>query len=107
MKIGMHIYKFLYYLAKQITFSLLVVCLVFLTACSGKTTQEEPTPTPIPTPVIPTKPTYKVTRGDVEQLLKFTGRIVPEDEQGLFFGVGGRVYESSYSKVMRLKPVSF
>jgi RND family efflux transporter MFP subunit len=93
MKIGMRNYTIIHQPVKPLFLSLLVLCLVFLTGCSGQTTQEEPTPTPIPTPVIPTKPTYKVTRGDVEQLLKFTGRIVPEDEQELFFGVGGRVDE--------------
>ncbi len=93
MKISMPKSNTHYKPAKRTFFSILVFCLVFLTACSGRTTQAEPTPTPIPTPVIPTKPTYKVSRGDVEQLLKFTGRIVPVDEQGLFFGVGGRVDE--------------
>jgi membrane fusion protein, macrolide-specific efflux system len=93
MNISMNLNKFFQKSFRQILFFFLVMCLVFLSACSGKTTQEEPTPTPIPTPVIPTKPTYKVARGDVEQLLKFTGRIVPVDEQGLFFGVGGRVDE--------------
>ncbi len=93
MKIGIPTHFNLIGITKRIAFSFLVICLVFLTACSGKATQAEPTPTPIPTPVIPTKPTYKVSRGDVEQFLKFTGRIVPVDEQGLFFGVGGRVDE--------------
>jgi RND family efflux transporter MFP subunit len=93
MKIGMFHHNGLHHLAKRVIFTLLMTCLVLLSACSGQTTQAEPTPTPIPTPVIPTKPTYKVARGDVEQLLKFTGRIVPVDEQGLFFGVGGRVDE--------------
>jgi len=93
MKNGMDNRKSLLHPVKQMFFLFLVICLGFLTACSGQTTQEEPTPTPIPTPVIPTKPTYKVVRGDVEQFLKFTGRIVPEDEQELFFGVGGRVDE--------------
>ena len=93
MKNGMDNRKSLLHPVKQMFFLFLVICLGFLTACSGQTTREEPTPTPIPTPVIPTKPTYKVVRGDVEQFLKFTGRIVPEDEQELFFGVGGRVDE--------------
>jgi RND family efflux transporter MFP subunit len=67
--------------------------IIALTACSGKSNTEQATPTPIPTPVIPTKPTYQVQRGDIEQVLEFTGRVVPVTEQELFFGVGGRVDE--------------
>jgi multidrug efflux pump subunit AcrA (membrane-fusion protein) len=49
------------------------------------------TPTPIPTPIVPTKPTYKVQRGEVTEKIKFTGRIAPVQEQELFFRVNGWV----------------
>lgn len=71
----------------------LILLVLLLVSCSGQSTRENATPTPIPTPVIPTKPTYKVQRGAVEQKVKFTGRIVPARESELFFGVGGRVDE--------------
>lgn len=50
-----------------------------------------PTPTPIPTSIVPTNPTYTVQRGDVVQLLQFTGRVAPVTEQRLFFRTGGYV----------------
>jgi RND family efflux transporter MFP subunit len=78
---------------KHIAWTLLIILVTFLTACSGQATRVSATPTPIPTPVIPTKPTYEVQRGSVEQKLKFTGRIVPVEESELFFGIGGRVDE--------------
>ncbi len=71
----------------------LLLLTVLLSSCSGVSTQENATPTPIPTPIIPTKPTYKVQVGDLEDIIKFTGRVVPVNEEELFFGVGGRVDE--------------
>lgn len=77
----------------RLTYCLFIIVFIFLNACSGNSSQVEATPTPIPTPIIPTKPTYQVQRGDIEQVLNFTGRIVPITEEELFFGVGGRVDE--------------
>jgi RND family efflux transporter MFP subunit len=77
----------------RLVYFLLILLFIFLNACSGNSSQVEATPTPIPTPIIPTKPTYQVQRGDIEQVLNFTGRIVPITEEELFFGVGGRVDE--------------
>ncbi len=57
------------------------------TASSG----EEATPTPIPTSVVPTNPTYTVERGDVVKLLQFSARIAPVVEEELFFKMGGYV----------------
>jgi multidrug efflux pump subunit AcrA (membrane-fusion protein) len=50
-----------------------------------------PTPTPIPTPIVPTKPTYKVQQGEVEKKVEFTGRVSPVNEQELFFRTNGWV----------------
>jgi multidrug efflux pump subunit AcrA (membrane-fusion protein) len=55
------------------------------------TIQQGPTPTPVPTPIVPTKPTYKVERGDVIEMEKFSGRIAPVEEAELFFRANGWV----------------
>ena len=47
--------------------------------------------TPIPTAVVPSKPTYKVQRGSIADEVKFTGRIAPVTEEELFFRNDGRV----------------
>jgi RND family efflux transporter MFP subunit len=72
--------------------------LVFLTAvivvagCGGTTTtRDEATPTPIPTPIVPTKPRYEVQRGEVIKELDFTGRVAPVVEDELFFRASGYV----------------
>lgn len=73
---------------------LVVVAVVFagtLAGCRGSTVQEEATPTPIPTPVVPSKPTYTVAKGPIAEEAKFTGRIAPVTEEQLFFRVDGRV----------------
>jgi len=62
-----------------------------LTGCGGRGASQEPTPTPIPTAVVPSKPTYKVERGTVIEEVKFTGRIAPVEEEQLYFRVDGRV----------------
>jgi multidrug efflux pump subunit AcrA (membrane-fusion protein) len=50
-----------------------------------------PTPTPIPTPIVPTKPVYEVQRGEVVKSSEFLGRVSPVVEEELFFNVSGRV----------------
>lgn len=62
-----------------------------LAGCSGGSTQVEATPTPIPTAVVPTKPTYTVQRGPIAERVKFTGRIAPVEEEQLYFKTDGRV----------------
>ena len=49
------------------------------------------TPTPIPTPIVPTKPVYEVKRGDVAKVVQFAGRVAPIVEEELFFRISGRV----------------
>lgn len=74
--------------------ALLLAAILFsgsFAGCRTRTIEEEATPTPIPTAVVPTKPTYKVERGTVVEELKFTGRIAPVEEEQLFFRVDGRV----------------
>lgn len=53
--------------------------------------QRGPTPTPIPTPIVATKPTYEVKRGSVIDSVQFSGRVAPIVEEELFFSITGRV----------------
>jgi multidrug efflux pump subunit AcrA (membrane-fusion protein) len=82
-------------------FTILLLTLLFVAGCAllpggegrergqSLTVQQGPTPTPVPTPIVPTKPTYNVERGDVIELEKFTGRIAPVKEVELFFRTSG------------------
>lgn len=68
--------------------------MLLLVACGGnggQAAQTAPTPTPLPTPVVPEKPTYTVQRGTVVNPLEFTGRVSPVKEQELFFKSDGFV----------------
>jgi len=58
------------------------VVLTMVTGCAVGTSQaEEATPTPIPTPIVPVKPTYRVQRGEVIDSIEFSGRIAPVVEE--------------------------
>lgn len=74
------------------------VAAVILTGCAllpavntDRATDGQPTPTPIPTAVVPIKPTYTVQRGELVSQLEFSGRVSPEVEEDLFFRTDGRV----------------
>jgi len=71
----------------------LLVLVSLLAGCQGGTrsAHEEPTPTPIPTPIVPEKPTYVVQRGEVVRKLEFTARVAPVQEAKLFFRTNGYV----------------
>lgn len=71
-----------------------LILIFLLAACGGdgeQAAQTGPTPTPLPTPVVPEKPTYTVQRGTVVKTLEFTGRVSPVQEQELFFKSDGFV----------------
>ena len=68
----------------------LLVLPLALLGC-GPRPEEEATPTPIPTSVVPDKPTYVVQRGTVENLEQFTARVSPLSEESLFFRRSGYV----------------
>jgi multidrug efflux pump subunit AcrA (membrane-fusion protein) len=70
--------------------SCLLMVLV-LAACNTSNSDTGPTPTPLPTPVVAEKPTYIVQRGTVTKSLEFTGRVVPVNQQDLFFRTDGFV----------------
>ena len=75
--------------------TMLLVLVTILTGCQGlfgrPIEEEAPTPTPIPTPIVPDKPTYIVQRGKITKQLEFTGRISPVEETELYFKTGGYV----------------
>jgi len=50
-------------------------------------------PTPIPTPVVPSKPIYTVERGDIVYERRFFGRISPVLAEEFAFEIDGRVQE--------------
>jgi multidrug efflux pump subunit AcrA (membrane-fusion protein) len=78
------------YLRKNlIVLLILVSMMVSVTGCSSETPKV--TVTPIPTAVIPTKPTYSVERGAVTKEMQFNARVAPVEQEGLFFRTGGRV----------------
>lgn len=66
-------------------------CAMLPVGRSDRAAAEAPTPTPIPTAIVPTKPTYKVAKGEVVDELTFSGRISPILEDELFFRVDGHV----------------
>jgi RND family efflux transporter MFP subunit len=69
----------------------LLVALLATAGCTNGASREEATPTPIPTPIVPTKPTYEVKRGEVVDSIEFTGRIAPVVEEELFFRAAGYI----------------
>jgi RND family efflux transporter MFP subunit len=72
--------------------SLALGLILLLTACSGNAvTSSQATPTAIPLPAIAEKPTYQVQRGQMKDVLEFSGRIVPALRQELAFASPGRV----------------
>lgn len=75
-----------------------LVVLIFLTGCNTASSEELPTPTPIPTPIVPTKPTYEVKVGDIAKELQFNARVAPVTEEELFFRTSGRIRNVYVSK---------
>lgn len=70
----------------------LVMCLSAACATESSTTApvaQQATSTPIPTAPAVARPTYTVQRGNVEEVLVFTGRWLPRDQVALSFEVSG------------------
>ena len=63
-----------------------------------RSTDGNETPTPIPTAIVPIKPTYTVKRGEIVDELEFSGRIAPVVEEDLFFRNSGRVRAVFYKR---------
>ncbi len=66
-------------------------CALLPAVNTDRSTDGLPTPTPIPTAIVPVKPTYTVQRGEVVKRLEFSGRISPVVEEDLVFRTSGRV----------------
>ena len=81
--------------AGRVAWRLAAVLLAGLLAagCSSSPLARRATPTPIPTPVAASSPTYTVARGPVVAEVKFAGRVSPVQEELLFFRTDGRVTE--------------
>lgn len=72
-------------------FGILLLGLVLLTGCAGRSSSAEPTL--VPTPVAVEKPTYTVQRGAVTRVIQLSGRVAPVQQQDLFFRSDGFVKE--------------
>ena len=66
-------------------------CALLPSSRTEQIASDEATPTPIPTAIVPTKPTYTVKKGEVIDEITFSGRITPIVEEDLFFRASGRV----------------
>lgn len=66
-------------------------CALLPASRTDRSTDGDATPTPIPTAIVPVKPTYTVKRGEVVDELEFSGRISPVVEEDLFFRSDGRI----------------
>jgi membrane fusion protein, macrolide-specific efflux system len=69
----------------------LAAALIAAAGCTPTSAPQDATPTPLPTAVIPVKPTYTVQSGEIIASMQFSGRVVPVREEGVFFRSGGRV----------------
>jgi multidrug efflux pump subunit AcrA (membrane-fusion protein) len=81
-------------LKRRVGLSLALAGLVLLAACGGddsSSSGQAPTSTPIPTAPAVARPTYPVLRGDVQEILSFSGRWQPRDQMALSFEIGGTV----------------
>lgn len=79
-------------------FAVLGLLLLALTACFPNNGRDQRAasvaePTPVPTAVIPNKPVYTVTLGDVLYSENFNGRVAPVSETPLYFPLSGQVAE--------------
>ena len=75
-----------------------VLGLMLLCGCASQATFgdaiTEGEPTPIPTPIVPSKPVYQVERGNIVYERRFFGRITPVVTEEIAFEIDGRVQET-------------
>jgi multidrug efflux pump subunit AcrA (membrane-fusion protein) len=82
---------FYHLISSVVIAAVLAGCALLPAVNTDRATDGLPTPTPIPTAVVPIKPTYVVQRGELVSQLEFSGRISPQVEEDLFFRTDGRV----------------
>lgn len=70
---------------------LILLALVPAACAAGVSAQTAATSTPLPTPIVAVKPTYKVQVGEVISSVVFSGRIEPKTQEQLFFHTDGRI----------------
>lgn len=78
-------------LGAVLAFVLLSGCALLPPVNTDRATDGLPTPTPIPTAIVPVRPVYTVQRGEIVKQLEFSGRVSPVIEEDLFFRTPGRV----------------
>ncbi len=76
----------------------ILLLLLLITGCAAPSRDRRDAassaePTPIPTAVVPNKPTYTVERGDVIYAASYSGRVSPSSETSLAFPLSGQVAE--------------
>lgn len=71
--------------------AIVIFLAVSFAGCKPSPGENAATPTLMPTPPVPSKPTYVVQRGQVVDQLEFNGRVAPIAEQELFFRTDGYV----------------
>src|SRR6266568_867635 len=80
---------------KLFILAVMALLAVIVSSCTGNVAgtgqQQLPTSTPIPTAPAVARPTYIVQRGDVQNILEFSGRWQPRDQIQLSFPVAGTV----------------
>jgi multidrug efflux pump subunit AcrA (membrane-fusion protein) len=78
-----------------------IFSLLTVVGCTSQATYgnaiTEGEPTPLPTPVVPSKPVYQVESGDIIYQQRYSGRVVPAVSQTLTFELDGRVAETFVS----------
>ena len=78
--------------------ALLAGCSFLPETQSRQEPNEPPTPTPIPTAVVPMQPRYTVKRGEVLDQVTFNGRVSPVVEEELFFRTDGRIRATYFKR---------
>ncbi len=73
----------------------LIACGLALAACSAPNQPAQPTPTAIPTALVPRQPTYTVERGEVQRKIEFLARVQAVEDEPLAFEVDGRIAKAN------------
>lgn len=76
----------------KIRFTPLLLFIAFILNACGGASGGDATPTSVPTPIVLEKPTYTVQIGTVAKVLELQGRVVPVQQQELFFRTDGFVH---------------